>query len=342
MHELGNPNGNEIIRIQQALARVTEVVAGRSDADPLEVFPNPRSEERRADVAFDSTRLTPEQEADFRTAMAELGPGREESTGAQAAWLPEGYNAVLEGGQAHKMIAELALVLEDEVQPRQIFITGGVRQLGDKERELTAKLLEIEVEEVGDTEFDVACQIIKLHPAFEPIPEGARGFLGGDPSKYDASYDLDEDPDTYSLGMRLDTDQFIQLGASLGGIHVVAMRVDRFPDPEHPNDSSKYIQPSNTQKMVFATEFLGVSEQMKYGRKAVMNVALVTSATYEPSCTLAALEAENVDDDIRGHVLTYGTVALAAVKGEDPKQPDLNQLAGEAHKVAKMLRDQQG
>ncbi|HVV66799.1 MAG TPA: hypothetical protein VHB72_01855 [Candidatus Saccharimonadales bacterium] len=340
MHERTGSSNNEVLRMQQALARATEAVVGQPGADPLEVFPDPKSEERREDVAFDAGNLTEEQEAHFRVAMADLGPGRERSVGAFETGLARGYNAVLEGGQAHKMMAELELVLEDHVQPRQIIITGGVRKLGDKERELTARLLGMEIDEVGETEFDVACQVIKRHPKFEPFPEGARGFLGGDPSKFNAAYDLSEEPDSYLIGPKHGSDQFVQLGTIGGGKPAIAMRVDRFPDPAHPDDPSKYIQPSNAQKMGFASGFLGASQEIEYG-PAVKNVALVTSATYEPSCTLAALEAEERVGDIHGHVLAYGTVALAAIKGEDPKQPGLNQLAGEAHKVAKMLRNRE-
>jgi hypothetical protein len=350
---------DEVLHMQQALARAVEAVTGNPEADPLEVFPDPRSKERREDVVFGADNLTPEQEADFRAAMAELGPGREESTGAQQAGLLEGYNALLEGGQVHKMMTELELVLGDEVQPRQIIITGGVRELVDKEKELTAKLLGVEVDEVGNTEFDVACQVIKLHPKFEPFPEGAQGFLGRVPGKVDAAYNLESNPSEYCIGPRTNTglngpDQFVQLGTIAGGKPAIAMRVDRFPDPAHPDDPSKYIQPSNAQKIGFAAGFVEDEDITNYGRAVVNSVALVTSATYEPTCTLAALKAEEkisesednlvgnrhayILNDINAYVLSYGTVALAEVKGEEPKQPDLNQLAAEACKTAKMLQ----
>jgi hypothetical protein len=304
----------------------------------------------------------PEQETEFRAAMAELGPGREESIGAQEKGLPEGYTAVLEGGQVHKFLAELELVLADTVQPRQLIITGGVRPIPDKEKELTAKLLGIPVDEVGDTEFEVECQAIKLHPKFEPFPEGVRGFLGRVPGKVDAAYNLESNPDEYCISPRMfaglsGPDQFVELGTIAGGKPVIAMRVDRFPDPENPDDASKYIQPSNAQKIGFATGFVEDEDITNYGRDVVNCIALVTSATYEPTCTLAALKAEEkvsesednlvgnrhayVLNDINAYVLSYGTVALAEVKGEESKQPGLNQLAAEAYKTAQMLRDAQ-
>jgi hypothetical protein len=349
---------NETLQMQQALARATEAVAGNPNADPLQVFPDPRSKECREDVVFDADNLTPEQETDFRAAMAELGPGRKESIGAQQADLPEGYNAVLEGGKVPKFLAELELVLADPVQPRQLVITGGIRPIPDKEKELTAKLLGIEVDEVGDTEFDVECQAIKLHPKFESFPEGVKGFLGRVPGKVDAAYNLESNPDEYCIGPRMGSDlsgpdQFVELGMIAGGKPVIAMRVDRFPDPENPDDASKYIQPSTAQKIGFAAGFVEDEDIINYGRDVVNCVALVTSATYEPTCTLAALKAEDkvsesegnlvgnthayTLSDIHAHVLSYGTIALAKVKGEEPKQPSLSQLATEAYKTAKML-----
>ena len=359
MHEAASHN-NEVIRMRQAISRAVEAITGDPNADPLEVFPDPRSKERREDVVFDADNLTADQESDFRGAMAELGPGREDSIGAQEKGLQEGYNAVLEGGQIHKFLAELKLVLDDPVQPRQLVITGSVRPIPDKEKELTAKLLGIPLDEVGDTEFEVECQAIKLHPKFEPFPEGVKGFLGGEPGRVDAAYNLESNPDEYCIGPRMGSglsgpDQFVELGRIAGGKPVIAMRVDRFPDPAHPDDPSKYIQPSNAQKIGFASGFVEDEDIINYGRDVVNQVALVTSSTYEPTCTLAALDAEDkisesednlvgnrhayVLNDIDAHVLSYGTVALAEVKGEEPKQPDLNQLAGEAYKTAKMLQE---
>jgi len=343
MSEFPVNQDERLLQMRQSLQRATESVCGDPNADPLSVFPNPATKERREDVLFD-VRLTPEQENAFRSAMAEMGPGREESVGASELGLPHGYNAVLEGGQPHKMIAELRLVLENDVQPRQIIVTGSSgRKLGDQEKEQAAKLLGIDITEVGDTEFDVACQVVKRHPKYEPFPEGAEGFLGGDPSRIHAEYDLAKDPDMHSISIPRseNTGQFVQLGTIDGGKPVIAIRVDRFPDPKHPDDKTKYIQPSNSQKIAFAWPIISAKHQIDYGFDAINNTVLVTSATYEPSCTLSAMEAEEKHGRLKAHVISYGTKLLAEVKGSDPVPPSLDQLAAEAYKVAKLLENKQ-
>src|SRR3989344_8871349 len=106
-------SGNQSFAEQKAaetLERQAHALAGavvavgpeNSAASPLEIFPEPG--ERRADTEFS---LPPEQESAFRTAMAKLGIGRETDLTATEIGLRSGYVAIIEGGQAHKMVAEL-------------------------------------------------------------------------------------------------------------------------------------------------------------------------------------------------------------------------------------------
>ncbi len=355
MSEIGLPRQETLEIMRSTVDKAAEIVSGEAGADPLKVFPDPKQKERRADVNFDKT-LSLDQTDAFRGVMLDLGPGREESIGASEAGLAEGYGAVLEGGQAHKMMAELDLVLSDEIQPSFILITGAGpdgRPIPDGEKDLTAGLLDIEVDGVGDNEFEIAKQVIRNHPLFEPFPPGARDNLSGraDPSDPDAesapeememgtAYDLSQDADRHSLGPVRPGEtsgQFVQLGTMAGGKPVIAMRVDRFPDPSGELD---YVQPQNWQKITFATQFRSAMTARNYGFDAYNTIALVTSSTYEPSCKLDALIAqERLEGRIGAHILTYGMDLLAKIKDEkETKPPALNQLAATAFKTAERLK----
>ncbi len=351
------PENETIVRMNQAIMRATEAVCGDPQANPLEVFPNPEDKERREDVVFGAD-LTPEQEADFRAAMAELGPGRQTDKGLDLLRLSNAnrerycdnftpgqyeWKAVLEAGQLHKGMAELELVLAQPLQPSLIVVTAAPgRIIGEKEKALSARLLKIPVEEVGDNEYEVYCQFLQSHPRFKPLPEGVEHLPFG--------YDLGEGSRKEGFGvspMNRGNGQFVRLG-SFGEIHtfddlvrpipLVMIRVDRFPDPNFPDDPSKYIQPNNAQKMCYAANL-----NMRPDYKAVdINVGFVTSATYQPSCELAADEAvsnfEYSEYGMTAQVLTYGAERLAVVKGEESYTPAVNQLAAEAYKVADMLQ----
>jgi hypothetical protein len=81
---------------------------------------------------------------------------------------------VIEGGQSHKMLAELTLALASShtgpivvssTEYRAIKLTANDEKV--RERENTAKLLGISEETVGNTEFAVALQVIERLPGFE-------------------------------------------------------------------------------------------------------------------------------------------------------------------------------
>lgn len=334
MHESVSEN-SEVLRMQQAIARATEAVAGDPNDGPLKVFPNPKSKERREDVVFDADNLSSEQEACFRAAMAELGPGREDDKGLDISRLsnegsetrnpdhdPDKYEweAVLEGGQGHKVKSELDLVLEQDILPGMIVLSGSPdRILPDAEKEITAKVLGIKVSEVADTELGVERQVAECHKEFV-----------ADSEETPLPTDLAQNPDRYGVAPEhVATDgQFTRIG-TIRNIPIVLMRTDRFPDPEGVKD---YIATTNAEKI----SMVRAVQNNAFDR----NIALVTSATYEPSCELEALEAvENLPVGTTAQVISYGTKRLAKVKGEEEvKPPALNQLAGTAYKTAEELQ----
>lgn len=295
-------------QLQTNLATAVEAVTGDAARDPLEVFPNPADQERREDVEF-GAELTGDQEDAFRSAMAELGIGRETNRDAAEVGLADGYLAFLEGGQSHKMLAELNVTDAASVRPSVIVISGDSgRAIPEKERALTSKVLGIEEEAVGQTEAEVAEQVFRAHAAFEPQEEQILPY----------GYTQDGELTSEATG------QFRQVGL-IGGVPAVVMSIDR----EYYEDESgerRFKRPDNFTKMQIVAQLEGVEQ-----------IGFATSATYQPSIEIDAMRATSATDTVI-KVPTYGTAELASVKGEElPQPPALNQLAGEAYKTAQQL-----
>lgn len=132
--------------------------------------------ERRADSTLpDGFELTPDTEATIRMIAAEkLGIGISEDITLDTVGLHKNGVTVIEGGQSHKMLAELTLALEtnhigpivvSSTEHRMIKLTKDDEKV--KERANTAKLLDISEDSVGDTEFAVALQVIERLPGFD-------------------------------------------------------------------------------------------------------------------------------------------------------------------------------
>lgn len=292
MSELSGSGHERVESMHTAIERATEIVTGEIGANPLETFPNPADKERRADVVWGS-HLTSEQQEAFRGVMAELGPGREKNVGPVELGLnDQGYIAVLEGGQPHKMIAELEVVSNTDRQPSAIILAASPdRKLGEAEQAIGVKLLDIDPQASPTTEKEMAEQIIKTQDNFETV---------------DAVIPEVDIPE-YSL----------ELIGRLGGMPVKIMGIKRIY-----TDRTNYIQLTNEHKIA------------TIGREGD-NVALVTSATYQPSNDVAAARARrNSTSGTEYLVMSYGTHKLAEVKGEEPAKPTIAQLGAEAYKAA--------
>lgn len=292
------------------LALAAEAVSGVIGADPLAVFPAQGKAERRADIEFDSTNLTPEQEQAFRKAMSELGPGRESNQTPAEVGLTSGYTALLEGGQAHKMVAELNIVTDSGILPGAIILSADAeRKISDSEKEITSKVLVIDKDEVGETEYEIAKQVLK----------GCQGFVGSSEEVLPFGYTSDGELTHEKAG------QFVRIG-EINGVPVVVMRVDR-EWYEAEDGSRKFKRINNSDKMKIVA-----------GIESGNDIGFVTSATYLPTIAIDALMASK-ETGVNVKVPNYGTAELAKVKGEEgPTPPALNQLAGEAHKIAKKLQ----
>lgn len=295
-------------RLKEGLARAVESITGDATQNPIEVFPNPADKERRQDIEF-GVELSEDQEVAFRDAMSEIGIGRETNRDAATVGLEEGYLALLEGGQSHKMLAELNITSESVVKLGVIIMSGdSERAISDKEQTLTAKVLGLSAEDVGTTEYEVAEQVFRAHHDFVAQEEVVLPY----------GYTIDGKLTHESTG------QFRQIGM-VGDVPAVVMRIDReWHEDEAGNRSFK--RPDNFAKMCIISEVDGVD-----------SIGFVTSSTYQPSNEIDAIRASKATDVVI-KVPTYGTAELAIVKQESmPEPPALNQLAGEAYKASQQL-----
>src|SRR3989344_1967964 len=327
-------SGNQSFAEQKAaetLERQAHALAGavvavdpeNSATSPLEIFPEPG--ERRADTEFS---LPPEQEKAFREAMAKMGIGRETNLTANEAGLRNNYIAIIEGGQAHKMFAELNVVLSDEtIKPNAIIIAATPERAipepetdNSKEKETTARVLGIETDHVMPTEYDVAQQLFYKVPGVQAQRVNVLNF----------GYDLEG-----NFLPNEATGQFKRIGTVNYLIPVLLLRVDRlYSDPSNPKQY----------KTLGVRNLIKVVAGMLDHDSQDADIGFVTSATYQPSreidaaASMLEIEREGVPRNVG--VVTYGTQELAKVKKENqPAPPALGQLAGEAHKAAKQLQD---
>lgn len=303
-------------KMASALAEaVVAVEPANSAAGPLEIFPEPG--ERRADTEFS---LPPEKDTALRVALAKLGIGRETNENGTEVGLVREYVSVIEGGQAHKMLAELNVALTDENSGNIIIAATPDRKIPqaaeDKvgEREITAKILRISPDEVGATEYDVALQLVSRHAAIEALRPLNLAF------GYDIECNINSDEGSGQLA---------QIGMVGDFRHVYLLRIDRdYPDLDDPK---KYVTLGPSKLMKVVDGIVGVHMPSN-------EIGFVTSATYQPSREIDAvsvmLELERQGRPRNIGVMTYGTHELAKVKGESPSRPSLGQLAGEAHKAA--------
>lgn len=344
-------------RMQTVIDRAVEIVGAEPGSNPLEVFPNPGEKERRDEIEWGDN-LSIDQQQAFRGVMAEIGPGRVEDKDLDP-WgeklsiknnqlraeysgdLNEAreWKAVLEGGQYHKVAAELDLAIRPKAAKLSMILptASAKRKPGVKERELTARLMGVDANEVGETEYDVVKNLFMNHPDFVPLDEEKVGPISYNYPDNESGYGIiPTSPAEESSGQFVTIGHFKVVDFYENGpereIPVTIIRIDRFPHPEHPNDPTKYKQPSNAHKITYAA---GVRAPNEFDT----NIGFVTSATYEPSCELAAKEAlTKFGPRFTAQVLSYGIETLARIKGEEPVEPSIAQLGAEAFKTAKLLQ----
>lgn len=282
---------------------VSVINPNNPNADPLSVLPA-AGEVRAEDAGLD---LSDSQVTKLRSIAAELGYGRETDLTLTEQGL-YGAHVIIEGGMAHKVMAEALMVLEDATAtPTSLIFSASPH----RNIEIPAEIVSTEriLGETKATEYDMVRDLIEMLPGFEADIE----------IPLDASYDV---LDNFAVG-RSSSNQFVVMG-TIGKTPVVLMRVDKVRIP----GTIQYKQPGAADIMRIVSD---VSTQQ--GDK-VWPVAMATSATYQPSRSVDAAIV-GLETGRRVGLATYGTDRLAKVKGEVAPEPaPANQLPGELHKMA--------
>lgn len=302
-------------RSQLALTAAVAIVSPERPArDPLEVFPAPN--ERRADDP--GLELNSDQEVALRSVASELGWGRETDRTLAEEGLFGAY-AILEGGQPHKMIAEAQLVIDGidpedpKTKPTAIIFSAAAGRIikNQGEADIALRLLG----RVGNTEYEVARDVIKSLPSFEPY-ETEQDL----PFSYDINNDFEVSP--------VAKGQFRVLG-TVDSIPVVLMRIDRENYKDPATGADKYRNQPSTSDVVNIIDAISMANGDQ-----LLPIAFVTSSTYEPSRSVDAVKSWLLTERMV-KVASYGSNRLASVKGETIAPGQINQLPGELHKVAK-------
>lgn len=310
-HNLIEQAEQYITATSRVLNMAAEIVAPDSSLTPQDVFEAPT--ERRDDAP--GLQLSTDQEEQLRGIASELGFGRTTDKSAELAGLGDGYVAIIEGGQAHKVKAQVEL---SNTAGTLIFSATPNRKISkDVERESSARILGIDVSEVGDTEYEVVRQLAESLPGFAPLAEGEQAL----PFSYDIFHD-------FQVGTEK-SGQFIQIGTQ-DSRPVVLLRIDK--------DTSEDARKRNDRKQPGSAAVMNiVSTALSLAGDTETPIGFLTSSTYEASRTIDAFRS-GLSTQRQTEVVSYGTARLAEVKGEDIAAPGpINQLPGELHKIAVQL-----
>jgi hypothetical protein len=296
----------ELMRAQSVLRRTVEIVSPDApEADPLTVFPAP-NELRASDPGMV---LSEEQAADLRDYASELGFGRVEDRTLSEQGLINA-NVIIEGGQPHKMAAELGVVLDDDIaKPNRIYVFASPhRQISNPSEIASSERL---FGEAFNTEFDVAEHMIESAPGFQP-----------DEYPIQFGYDIHANHQVVNM----ETGQFIMKGW-IGGAAIILAKVDR--ENYNEEGKSKYRLQPQTKDLIKIVGSIQLQED-----DSINPIAVATSSAYELSRTVDAVSA-GLEIERSTGVVAYGTKRLAEKKGEDAPAPGpINQLPGELHKLA--------
>jgi hypothetical protein len=303
-----------IEHMDQQLQAAVEVVAPGTELTVAETFSLP-AERRDDDPGLE---LSEDQEASLRAIAANLGWGRTGDKSPEDQNLRPGYVAIIEGGQPHKVIAELTLALEGN--PSVLFVAGSPNRMitAEAERESGSRILGIPKEMLASTEYGVNRQLVEAFDGFEDYPEGD--------TELGLGYDIDNNNQLTGIS----TGQFLRLG-KINGAPVILMRIDR--ENYMDGDQVKYRkQPDSAAVMQIVDAALKAGDDT-----AELQIGFVTSSTYEPSRAVDQIRAwAKTGREVE--LVTYGTERLAEVKGVPSQPGPINQLPGELRKADDSLQ----
>ncbi len=296
----------EVLTRTEATLRAAVSIVDREDTgrDPLDVFPSPSPVRAEGDPVP----LTPLQVSDLEANAAFLGFGHELDILPSEIGL-SGAIAVVEGGQPHKMYAEIGMLMDDtEAKPKYIMVTASpFREVKSTDERASAQRL---TGRIGQTEYNVAGDVVN---AFKE-----RGFVPhAVPRVWGANYDV---RDYYRVGAE-PNGQFVEVG-TLNGVPVVLMQINRIQ-----HDDGTYLNQPTTADVVSI-----IDEVMHQRGDDETPLVHITSAAYpsrEIGVVLAGLTARRLVGSAY-----YGNRTINRVKGTPGAAPPLGQMPGELRAMA--------
>lgn len=310
-------------RVHTTLQRGVEIFTGNSEGDPLEVFPSAGAV--RADAP--EPELTPQQAKALRATAAEFGFGREADRTASELGLSNGYVAVIDGGQIHKVLAEIQIALLDDVKPGSfVIIAREDRPISSEDqseamqKEVASIRLQLGLEDdepVEGTEYSITDQALDAIVPF-----------------------VREDPEELAL-VPLGEDDHIPLPHATVGLTTIG-RILNLPVVMLKFDRDSYVGDDGKRKdrkeHDNAASLVVVSKALSVVGDEHTELGFITSASYQTSREIDAARAA----DITGRTIavpSYGAARLASVKMEAiPAAVPLNQVPGEFHRVARQMK----
>lgn len=279
----------------------------------IDAFPEPTQPRDQApDPDWDQSK-----ETRIRQLVGEFGYGRETDRTLGELGL-RGAHVIFEGGQPHKIVAEVAIVAGDaEATPSSYIFCASPNRKIENESEIASARKQLGF--VPATEYDVVRSLAKKIKGFRFLDQGNETLA--------LSYDISNQ---FAVGHDK-TGQFIQIG-HVDDAPVVLLRIDRQDYADPVDGKKKYRnQPGPADIMRIISQGLELQGDLS------SPLAYVTSATYQPSREIEAVRAGLATDRVIG-VPTYGIVTLAKVKGESvPSLAPVNQIPGELHTAAKSV-----
>ncbi|MBP7821013.1 hypothetical protein KA043_02825 [Candidatus Saccharibacteria bacterium] len=291
-------NERQLNEIKQTIEGIKNIV-GVDFAEAAEV--------RDQSVLPEGYENSPEKESEIRELASNLGIGRTGDLTLNEAGLPDDSLIIVEGGQGHKMLAELKLALESGDGPIVMSASKHRDINSDKERSVTSVVLGIEEDYVGNTEYEVACQVARLAGLVDF--DGTETEVSVIPHGFSGKPDVGEEQGSV-----------IKIG-TINGRDVCMYDVPR----EYYDDDGqvKYRQPSPSEQVENMAEIDGVS-----------SVVLATSSTYMISRLASIVGSGN-----NSGVIAYGAHSLARAKKEaEPTEPSLEQILAEVSRAEKLIK----
>ncbi len=299
-------------------AAVGIVSPENADADPRTVFPNPNVPVRAE--GDEPMQLTDEQKEQLMARADELGFGREESMTIGEQGLG-GSMVVIEGGQPHKMMAEALLVANDtDAKPRAIILTASAQRKIEGEAEIASAVNLFGGGQTGNTEYDMALQVLRKLPDFrDPEEHEIQGVMS-------LSYDIQNG---YAVSQE-SSGQLVRVGYLGSGSLATAVHMLRIDREDYVEDGKpRYRKQPNT------ADIIGIIDaEQKLAWNTERPIAFVTSGVYRPSrAVLVALAGLETGRHVG--LATYGNALVNEVRGTD-LPPPVKQLPGELQYMAEM------